>query len=349
MNENFNSETNEKIGIIRRLIAKLHTAKISQKATSLILGIATVVTMSACDNATLPDTNNTDSSISDSETSNTDKNNANNNIQNNGGNTSNNINKEPVVYSPLLQNILDDEYYNNLIKNAKANPSKFDSAEFDPHPYAFFEDEGYDIEAIKRGEIKAYTMSYVTEEEPNNIYMYSRVNYSQDACANYLLKYELNDEEMADYRMLHSGKDGAEYFIQAAFINNEISETRTPTIIGECKMSKNAYDQLQNGMSKLELSSSEQNFAFILNPDKENMTFSVFIMPKYYDSDTATFNGYFSTIECTGPVTIENGLYIYPYHPAQMNGPTSIKHNATIFRIQDVYLNHAHCDNLQKD
>ena len=65
----------------------------------------------------------------------------------------NSDNSNASKYSQLLQNILKSNYYNNLISQAEKNNSLYSSAKFDPHPYAFLEDEGFDIEAIENGDI----------------------------------------------------------------------------------------------------------------------------------------------------------------------------------------------------
>ena len=105
-------------------------------------------------------------------------------------------------YSVLLQNVMSDAEYNDLIARAQKDNKFYSSAEFDAHPYAFLEKEGFDIAKIKNGSIPCHTMTYVLDEEPNNLYIYTRVEKT-DAYYLYLLRYTLTEKEMDDYNMLN--------------------------------------------------------------------------------------------------------------------------------------------------
>ena len=186
--------------LIKKLYAKLHNAKISKKIASLILTTATVLTISSCDPSTFPN--------NDNDTTNNGQNNEQNNQQNQ---------IDWSKYSQLLEDLCNDPYYDNLILRAKANDkSVFESGELAPHPYAFLEDEGFDVAKIKNGSIEAHTLSYVLDESPNNLFINTRVLQDNSYWVSYILNYELTDEEMKDYRLLH----GSTYYIQSVFMNN---------------------------------------------------------------------------------------------------------------------------------
>ncbi len=174
--------------------------------------------------------------------------------------------------SQMLLNVLNDEYYNNLVARALNNTDLFESAEFDPHPYAFLEDEGFDVEKIKSGEMACYSMSYVLDEEPNNLYMQTRVLVNNSYYHTYLLKYTLTKQEMADYRLMHGDNNQDRYYTKAVFLNNEISEMKTPEIIGTSKFYKEDIDSMLKGYpNHWEFEKPSKYFEVIaLEPSKDN-------------------------------------------------------------------------------
>ncbi len=156
-------------------------------------------------------------------------------------------------YSKILQNVLDNEYYNNLIDTAKAgNPDLYESAKFAPHPYGFLEDEGYDVEAIKNGEIECLSHPFVIQEEPNSLYIMVRTSTDATVYTHYLIKYDLTDKEMEDYQMVHEKS-----FIQACFMNDMISQMKTPTVISEEKLTVKAGQNLMKALKQIKYMSQK--------------------------------------------------------------------------------------------
>ena len=219
MNEN-NEQTNEtRIGLLSRIITRFHGVKIGKKLRDLTINLLVVTTMlSGCNTTTIPD--DPDSSYTEGETQ---------------GNKENPYSE----YSQLLQNVLLNKEYNNIL-----NSGDYNSALFDPHPYAFLEKEGFDVDAIKSGEIECRTRSYVMDNEPNNLYIQTTITEGTSHKTNYLLRYTLTEQEMDDYRLLHEGEGWVSYYVQATFMNNEISKMKTPTIIGKSNVSLDAFEKL---------------------------------------------------------------------------------------------------------
>ena len=187
-----NNEVNsEQVGLLKRAYAHLKSSKIVKRLAVLTIATAMAFSIAACEEVP----------------------NEPNGPQFNIGGTQNNVdneNRNPIDvsgYSQILQNILLDEHYDNLIYQAIVgkNYQLLETGVFEPHPYAFLASEGFDISAIKNDEIEAYTMSFVKDEEPNNLYIYTRVMQDNSYWTNYLLKYKLTDKEMDDYHFLHSG------------------------------------------------------------------------------------------------------------------------------------------------
>ena len=241
----------KKENLFKRLIARFHNTKIAQKLTSLAITSSLVLSLAACDSTNMPDDTNTkdpNNSISDVQNG--------NNVNNNTNNNQNNSNSDVDVsgYSEILQHLLTDPYYTNLVRTA--NREIYFKNAFASIPYSFLEDEGHDIQAIKNDELDCIYSSYVLDNEPNNLYMMFGVETkgSVPYYTQYILRYTLSDEEMEDYQMLHNGR-----YIQAALLNQAISDLKTPTIISESKITVEAYTNLLKSINKFSLTKTLLN------------------------------------------------------------------------------------------
>ena len=184
----------------------------------------------------------------------------------------------PTEYSQLVTDLANDTEVNALIDQANQNTSLFSTPLFDPHPYSFLEKEGLDVEAIKSGELYCRTISFVRDDEPNNLYM---ITYAENEGAvpyysEYMLKYSLTDKEMADYNKLHD-----EEYIQAVFLNDAISEAKAANVISETKMTVEAHTNLSKSL--------RDNDNYVKNAiDTDNID----ILLKDYSTETGLFNVY---------------------------------------------------------
>lgn len=190
---------------------------------------------------------------------------------------------ESGKYSQLVMNILNDREINSLIDRAKQDTSFYASAYFDPHPYAFLEKQGEDVARVKSGELDCQTVSYVDPDEPNNLYMMIYVEKSDDRLSSnyyseYILKYTLTDKEMADYKMLHGRSNN--YYIQAVFMNNEIAENKTATILSHTYITSYAHTHLRESFA-LQTAVTDNDYIGTSRVD---------CILKDYDLDTQTFN-----------------------------------------------------------
>ncbi len=155
-----------------------------------------------------------------------------------GDNSQNNlqqsVQEEEGEYSRILQGILENDYYNLLLSQ-----EKFDGPEFRAHPYAFYEAEGYDVSAIRNGDVYVRTYSFVKETEPNNLYIATYVENSEgNYYTQYVLRYVLTDKEMEDYDMLY-----ANGYIQARFMNNEIAKQKDVEVLGKAKYDIESFEK----------------------------------------------------------------------------------------------------------
>ncbi len=149
-------------------------------------------------------------------------------------------NPEESKYSQMLLNVLNDSYYNSLHEQLTNENwmNLYNTPAYDPHPYAFLEDEGIDTNKILNGTYPAFTMSFVLDEEPNNLYIHTRVLIDGSYYQSYLITYKLTNKEMSDYQEMH-GQTGIDNSFKwpAFFLNDEISKIKQPTQVLETKYS----------------------------------------------------------------------------------------------------------------
>ena len=327
--------------LFKKLIARFHNSKIVQKLTGLIVTSSLLLSLASCDS------NNYDSGNSN-DNPNDNTSNVGNNTNNNNGNTNDNT-IDMSQYSQLLQNVLNNEYYDSLLIRTEISGEYdlYETGDFKPHPYAFLEDEGFDVESIKNGELDAYTMSYVLDEEPNNLYLYTRVADKTNTYYNtYLLKYELTDQEMDDYQLMHAANDGnARYFLQSVFMNNEISKIKTPEIIQNLKITFEAL----NGMDKYFTNRSfiETNHCIpmpiIKNPKEYD--YSIIIVQKDINEQVMLFNDDIITLQVYDMISMKNDIYRSPYSNFLIEAQEAL--SAKVYLSQDANLKYRKCLNFE--
>ncbi len=278
-----------------------------------------------------------------------------NDITNGGNGTSGNFQEIDMSgYSQILQNILKNEEYLKLTDKAiyGGEPEIVETGLFEPHPYGFYEDKGYDVEAIKNDEIDAYTMSYVLEEEPNNLYMYTRVASEDDSYYSiYLLKYALTDEEMEDYHYLHTSHGETAFYIESVLMNNEISKTREPIVVGESKITKNAFEKMTESLQRVHLYENKALDMIFLNPNQSEETFKLIFLPRYYEERKMCFENLVISADCSA-----TDMY---YKDGIFNGPTNygggyqatnrVDKPAIFYFSQDTDVNYMFCHSLHQD
>ncbi|MGN0788214.1 MAG: hypothetical protein ACI4L6_04075, partial [Candidatus Onthoplasma sp.] len=165
---------------------------------------------------------------------------------------------EQKEYSQTLQTVLNSNYYNSLIARMDRIDNDADYTSFIQSnycsniPYGFLEQQGYDIETIKKaGEAACYADCYILDSEPNNLYIECRVlNHDPvDYYDTYLLKYTLTDQELQDLNLTHSlcGDRLKSAYIQAPFFIQQLSYDKTAEVLGVGHIGRNTieyYDRL---------------------------------------------------------------------------------------------------------
>lgn len=215
--------------------------KIAKKVAgvALALGLATApITLSACNITIDPDNGITIERPNDDP--NTD-NPSTDNPSTDDPTTDNPPEEITSQHSDIFNTVVYGDYYNKVeadyFGDYKNKPSNLTNA----IPYKFLEDEGYDIDAIKKDTYECKSNSYIYDNAPNDLYMSVQVENpntvnGKNYYTNYILKYNLTDQEKEDLDLIFSDR-----YIEAAFFMQELSYHKTPEIISETKLTIDSY------------------------------------------------------------------------------------------------------------
>ncbi|MDE6058947.1 MAG: hypothetical protein K2G44_02790 [Clostridia bacterium] len=152
---------------------------------------------------------------------------------NNGGN------EESGKYSKILTEVLNSDYYNDLIDDASYSNLGY---KYEDIPFTFLEKQGYDITAIKNNYINVGSCSYVYDTNKNELFLRTIItnsNNGSDYYTMYLLKYSLTDKEYEDLEMLNRGN-----YIQAGFFIQELDKQKSAQVVANYTLKKNIYNEM---------------------------------------------------------------------------------------------------------
>ena len=303
--------------------SKLEDSTMKSKLKKLVRPIALTTTtallalsLSACQliPGVLPD-----SSSSNNNNSSNIGNNSSSSNNNNNSSSSGNSNVDLSKYSALLRSVLNDSEVNAIIDEWNSDNNTLTKLDFQPHPYAFLQDQGHNIAKIKSGQLDCHTISYICDDEPNNLYMMtyvedegSKVNH--DYFAEYHLKYTLTDQEMSEYKMLFDTG-----YAQAYFMNDAISEHKNEELLSKTYMRKESHETLADSLEDWDLLTARS----FLNSDDLNI-----LLKGYNDSSRCNllvFSVSRDTLSCvhtgriaeipfsTDYIEAVNNVYLSPY------------------------------------
>ncbi len=199
------------------------------------------------------------------------------------------------------------------------------------------------------------TVSYVLDEEPNNLYIMTYVeNASSDPYyTEYTLKYTLIEQEMKDYKFLH--KDGSDYYVQAVFMNDAISKTKKETIVSETKMNVKAHKEMSDTVAESKTVKNQYNntkINFVMNSfDESNQTFDIRVYPMYSNNTSMILNNKMLELYMTRgtqKLNIVNGIYYAPTFGGyfELLSNETKKHAVTYYHSQDTILGNIYTQDL---
>lgn len=145
--------------------------------------------------------------------------------------------KDSKEYCQILQTVLTGDYYKNLIDSQQY--LHFNSPKFNPAPFKFLEQQGHNMDSIKKGALMCDTYIYFVENNKNNLYMSVKTDNAAGDVTNYVLKYNITNKEYDDLKMLYAGN-----YIQAPLFIQEMDNQKTPTIESCVSVTYNTYKML---------------------------------------------------------------------------------------------------------
>lgn len=259
----------EKGNLIMKLLTKLKEKFNSTSVKKVVVGLllsASILTAVGCSCANQPTTPiDTSTNITQSQNGNT--------------GTQNSTSQYKVDYSkytPQLQSVLKDPEINKLVDTLKNSPTTVNVCELNPHPWNFLKNEGVNINAIKSGEIKCTTRSYVKDNEPHNLYMTVSVENNDGNLTQYHLKRTLTEKQMTEYIKLHN-VGGKNFYIQAVFMNNQYADSQVE-VLSKTTITKESYNNLLNFLV-LQCKYSKSTELVLTGFDEESKTFTLTVCP----------------------------------------------------------------------
>lgn len=241
----------------------------------------------------------------------------------NDPNGTDNPDKPTETHSELLNDVIRDAYYVNLIKEHTTDAGVISTLSQDlaPIPYKFLEQQGYNINAIKNDQVKCSSISYVKENQPNNLYMSVKVETkaSTPYYTFFTLKYSLSDLEMADLNYLHEKEA-----VEAPLFLQELSYQKTPAVEGRASMLIKAYDSILEYFQKIDILSIDvyntRDFTMdVLSFSADNNILECVFRPNVYSVVNTTEIRYAHLmsgvvgVKVTEEIINGTNVYVYPY------------------------------------
>lgn len=194
-------------------------------------------------------------------------------------------------FSQVLQTVLTDDYYRNLVEIQKDSSrlSCSTANKYQAIPYGFLEDEGYNITAIKNNEIACETDVFVIN---NELYIACRVENktSTPYYTHYVIKYSLSEQELQDLNLVfREFPDGANTYrtisYQAPFFIQELSNQKDAQVLSKNHITKDGEKSAEENIQ------SKRPYNSGVQLDLSN--FSNYISATYVKEDTETFSSTF--------------------------------------------------------
>ena len=159
------------------------------------------------------------------------------------------VNPDYSEFSQAMQNVLTDNHYLGLIAEAEKHSSlgaySKNNNTYMAIPYQFLTDEGFDVLNISKNNLRARSELFTIG---NDLYitLYAEKAASTNYFANYVLKYELTNQELSDLNRLYSSANPTDNstYVQAPFFIQELSKLKTPEVISEAYITPQAYERV---------------------------------------------------------------------------------------------------------
>lgn len=159
------------------------------------------------------------------------------------GTTSGGNNSE---YSQILENVINSPYYNEVIDDyINSNNKDTQNAEA-PIPYTFLEREGLDVNAIKNDQLECESVAYIMNNDTSKLYLSTRAESAEGYYANYVLSYQLTEQEYNDLYMLHEDN-----YIQSGLFIQELDAQKNAKVESHVNVEKDTFNGLEGRIQYL--------------------------------------------------------------------------------------------------
>lgn len=269
----------------------------------------------------------------------------------NGDNTANNSNQnqndedntdndsdEPVTeYSGILNAVLNSDYYDSVLETYREEHIGSVTNLESPIPYTFLEREGYDIDAIKSGELSCDTVAYTMDGDTTRLYVSTHPESRAGYYGNYILSYPLSQQEYEDLYMLHNGA-----YIQAGLFIQELDAQKRATVESHINVEKETFEGVESriknlGQQYLGLGDATIDLIYANN----NSEFTLNVRPQQSGGGSMISNCELYVLECYMPHAYTNYdnliLYISDYNRIYIDNEEQFQikaHDLTYFSSQ---------------
>lgn len=171
-----------------------------------------------------------------------------------GGTTNNesNPNNPYREYSEILQNVLTDNYYNNLISQAEQDSSiAYMKNNFRALPFEFLKDEGFDVNKIRNDELTCFGTPITIG---NDLYLALEVETksAQNYYTTYILRYDVTNQEIEELKSVFASLSNYQIstYYQAPFYIQELDKLKEPEVISKSYIAVDAHKTCYEDISK---------------------------------------------------------------------------------------------------
>ena len=158
-------------------------------------------------------------------------------------------------YSKILQTVLTDKYYTNIIDEMRSNITV---NKYLAIPFGLLQKQGHDVEKVKYDELECISNFYLKGNDTSNLYCLLAVenkNAKDNYFTNYHLKYSLSSAEYNDIKMLIEGR-----YLQAPLFLQEMSYQKNATILSSANIEKDTFKNLNTVLqNKTDVTSNFNN------------------------------------------------------------------------------------------
>ncbi len=185
-----------------------------------------------------------------------------------GGNSQGGSEEDYSKFSNIFKTVLSNPYYSGLIGTDLSYTSgdyAYNNPKFQPVPYGFLEDEGYDIEKIKNKELETKAELYSIN---NDLFveLKTEIKATIDYYATYLLRYSLTNQELNELQKLFADlslNNREITYYQAPFFVQELSYQKEPELISLAYLTKICIDSATDYFNKEKLISNSNHVTYL--------------------------------------------------------------------------------------